>query len=144
MPSGQDDINFERNQFGRKRGEPLELPLGISVFNHNVAALDVTEVTQSLTEGLVQVGVSGQVGRQQAYSRDLGRRLGLGDQRCGKKCPGGDQEIPALDAVHAPSSLESRRKVYAATPLQDLERSTSSKRSSLRNVGVFENWLVVS
>src|SRR5205085_3723781 len=38
---GQDDINLERNQFGRKRGEPLELPLGISVFNHDVAALDV-------------------------------------------------------------------------------------------------------
>ena len=51
-----DDINLERNQFGRKSGEPLELPLGISVFNHDVATLDVTEVTQSLTEGLRQVG----------------------------------------------------------------------------------------
>ena len=45
---GHDDINLERNQFGRKSGEPLELPLGISVFDHDVAALDVTEVTQSL------------------------------------------------------------------------------------------------
>jgi len=42
----------DSNQFGRESGEPLELPLGISVFNHEVAALDVTEVTQSLTEGL--------------------------------------------------------------------------------------------
>ena len=53
---GQDDINLERNQFGRKSGEPLALPLGISVFisvfNHDVAALDVTEVTQSLEEGV--------------------------------------------------------------------------------------------
>jgi hypothetical protein len=55
-----DDINLERNQFGRKSGEPLELPLGISVFDHEVAALDVTKVTQSLTEGLWQVGVTGQ------------------------------------------------------------------------------------
>ena len=31
---GQDDINLERNQFGRKSGDPLELPLGISVFDH--------------------------------------------------------------------------------------------------------------
>ena len=54
--SGHDDINLERNQFGRKSGEPLDLPLGISVFDHDVAALDVTEVTQSLTEGLAQVG----------------------------------------------------------------------------------------
>ena len=45
-------------------GEPLELPLGISVFNHEVAALDVTKVTQSLTEGLVQVGNRGPVGTQ--------------------------------------------------------------------------------
>jgi hypothetical protein len=42
---GQDDINPERNQFGRKSGEPLELPLGRSDFIHDVAALDVTEVT---------------------------------------------------------------------------------------------------
>jgi hypothetical protein len=46
---GHDDINLERSQFGRKSGEPLGLPLGISVFDHEVAALDVTEVTQSLT-----------------------------------------------------------------------------------------------
>ena len=74
---GHDDINLERNQFGRKSGEPLELPLGISVFDHDVAALDVTEVTQSLTEGLLQVGTSGQVARQVAYSSDLGRLLGV-------------------------------------------------------------------
>jgi len=30
--SGQDDINLERNQFGRKSGEALELPLGVSLF----------------------------------------------------------------------------------------------------------------
>ena len=53
---GHDDINLERNQFGRESGEPLELPLGISVFDHDVAALDVTEVTQSLTEGLCAGG----------------------------------------------------------------------------------------
>src|SRR5262249_28940975 len=73
--SGHDDINVERNQFGRKSGEPLDLPLGISVFDHDVAALDVTEVTQSLTEGLLVVGVSGPVDRQIAYSSDLGRLL---------------------------------------------------------------------
>ena len=79
---GHDDINLERNQFGRKSGEPLELPLGRSVFDHEVAALDVTEVTQSLEEGLSQVGIRGQVDRQEAYSSDLGRLLGLGGERC--------------------------------------------------------------
>jgi hypothetical protein len=83
--SGHDDINLERNQFGGKSGEPLELPLGISVFDHEVAALDVTKVTQSLEEGLSQVGGSGQVGRQVAYSSDLGRRLRFGDERRGEE-----------------------------------------------------------
>ena len=51
---GHDDINLERNQFGRESGEPVELPLGISVFNYEIATLDVTEVTQSL-DGRPQV-----------------------------------------------------------------------------------------
>src|SRR5712691_229950 len=49
---------------GRESGEPLGLPLGRSVFNHEVAALDVTEVTQALDEGLSQLGESGQAARQ--------------------------------------------------------------------------------
>ena len=51
---GHDDINLERNQFGRESGEPLDLPLVISGFDDDVATLDVTEVTQTLTEGLVR------------------------------------------------------------------------------------------
>ena len=64
-------VLLERHQFGRESGELLELPLGISVFDHNRAALDVTEVTQPLTEGLGRVGISGQADRQVAYSRIL-------------------------------------------------------------------------
>jgi hypothetical protein len=56
-------------------------PSASRVFDHDVAALDVTEVTQSLTEGLLDVGVSGQVGRQVAYSSDLGRLLRVGGER---------------------------------------------------------------
>jgi hypothetical protein len=77
LGSNHDDINLERNQFRRKSGEPLKLPLGKSVFNHDIAALDVTEITQSLAEGLWQVRASRQVGSQVAYSSDLGRRLRL-------------------------------------------------------------------
>jgi hypothetical protein len=80
---GHDDINLESNQFGRENGEPLGLPLGISVFDHEVAALDVPEVTQSLEEGLSQVGASGV--RQHAYSSDLGRLLGLYSERRGEE-----------------------------------------------------------
>ena len=55
-----------------------------------------------MEEGLAQVGGSGQVGRQIAYASDLGRLLGIGGERCGKKRTGRDQEYPALDSVHAP------------------------------------------
>jgi hypothetical protein len=82
---GRDDINLERNQFGRESGEPLGLPLGISVFDHEVAALCVTEVPQPLEEGLSQVGITGPVERQLAYSSDLGRLLRLGGERRGKE-----------------------------------------------------------
>jgi hypothetical protein len=85
---GRDDINFERNQFGRESAEPLELSLGISVFDHDVAPLDVTEVTQSLTEGLWQVGARGHVVRQVAYSRDPVRLLRLGGERRGEEAAG--------------------------------------------------------
>src|SRR5205823_14074725 len=43
--------------------------------------LDVTQVTQFFEEGVAQVGASGHVGRQVAYSSDLARLLGLGGER---------------------------------------------------------------
>src|SRR5262245_21452491 len=59
------------------------LPLGTSVFDHEVATLDPASTTQSLEKSLVPawVGVGGAVCPQEAYSRDLGRLLRLGDER---------------------------------------------------------------
>ena len=106
VPSfGHDDINLERNQFGRESGEPLALPLGISVFDHEVATLDVTEVTQSLTEGLAQVGGSGQVGRQVAYASDLGRLLGLGSERRGEEAQSEDSDDCDTSDHHAATAV---------------------------------------
>ena len=85
---GHDDINLERNQFGRDSGEPLDLPLGIPVFNHDVAALDVAEVTKSLTEGLWQIGGGGRVEQHVTYASDLGRLLSLGGERRGEEAVG--------------------------------------------------------
>ena len=39
---GDDDINLDRNQFGGERGRPLELPLGVPVFDHEAAASQPT------------------------------------------------------------------------------------------------------
>ena len=42
----ENDIDLEQNQFGCKSGGALDPPLGVSIFNDNVAALDVTEIAQ--------------------------------------------------------------------------------------------------
>ncbi len=65
------------------------MPLGRSVFDKDVLALDITEVTEPLAEGLWEVRISCQVGRQVAYSSDLGRLLRLGRQRAEKATDGG-------------------------------------------------------
>src|SRR5262249_53876154 len=82
--SHHDEINLERDQFGRKSGKPLVLPLDISGFDHEVAALDVPEVTQSLAERLAQVRIQ-RGSRQQAYSSNLGCLLRLGGVRRGEE-----------------------------------------------------------
>jgi hypothetical protein len=85
---GHDDIDVQRNQLAYERREPLELPLGGSEFDDDRLALDVTEVTQSLTEGLRQLRARGQVGRHIAYARDLGQLLGRATMRTGEKATG--------------------------------------------------------
>src|SRR5262249_17508102 len=102
----------ERNQFGRKSGEPLELPLGRSEFDQEVAALDVAEVTQSLTEGLCHLGISGRVVRQQAYPNDLRRLLGLGSEQAEEPTEGEDDAKGESQSYHlgsGPSNLFPRR-----------------------------------
>jgi hypothetical protein len=96
--SDHDDINLERNEFGHVSGEPLELPLVTSVFDHDVAALDVAEITQSLAEGLALAGASGPAGPQVAYSSDLPRLLRLGEERPGERASQRGQQEEA--AVH--------------------------------------------
>jgi hypothetical protein len=49
--------------------------------DHNVATVDITEITQTLEQGLSQVGASGWVISQVAHSGDLGRLLGLNGNR---------------------------------------------------------------
>jgi hypothetical protein len=84
-----DDFAARIGRIVRARDGVVEVlfdPTGISVFNHEVATLDVTEVTQSFEEGFVILGESAWgVIPQVAYSRDLGRLLGLGGERRGEE-----------------------------------------------------------
>src|SRR5262249_6062137 len=71
-----DNVDLERDQLSRRRGESIEV--GRPVFDEDVPALDVTEITHSLAEGL---NVSGLGAPQVAYSSDLPRLLRLGGKR---------------------------------------------------------------
>ena len=57
---GHDDIDLERNQFGRERGKPLGLPLRPAIFDRDVPTLDVAGFVQPLMEpgygGVAPVG----------------------------------------------------------------------------------------
>ena len=80
-PAGHDQIDLESNQLGCKGWKSLDLPLGVSIFDHEVASLDVAEITQPLAEGLVQMEIRGLVERKKADSRELGRLLSIHDAR---------------------------------------------------------------
>jgi hypothetical protein len=123
--SGQDDINLERNQFGCESGEPLELPLVRSVFDHEVAALDVTEVTQSLAEGLSDGG-RGRAAPKYAYASDLGRLLRLTGERRGEEAGDCREEDPAFHHG-APSS-----NFFSAVAKRARISSSRVRRESLR------------
>jgi hypothetical protein len=54
---------LEPGQVGREVGQPVVPPLGISVFKHDVAALDVTEVAKPLPEDIeTTLGPRGRTG----------------------------------------------------------------------------------
>jgi hypothetical protein len=89
---------------GRESGEPLDLPLVISAFDHDVAALDVSEVTQSVEEG-ISLGVRGRVASQGAYSSDLGRGLRLSGARHREQAEGAEEDA----SVHYSITWSARR-----------------------------------
>src|SRR5262249_27700572 len=76
-----DDGNVERNEPGRKGGEPVELPLVVSGLEYEVATFSVTEVTKALKEDLSQLGGTVRGVPQPSNARDRGRRLRLRGDR---------------------------------------------------------------
>src|SRR5262249_30817138 len=103
-----------------------ELPLSISVFDHDVSALDVTEITQSLTKGLGQVGATGQAARQVAYSSDLRRRLCLRGERRGEEDGAGDDLAPIDYSISASARASIEGGIVRASALAVLRLITIS------------------
>ena len=106
---GNEHVDLDRRQLGRERGQALELPFGISVFDDDVATLDIADVAQSLVERFHRVGDSGAVGRQKTYSRDRGRLLGFSGARRSDDAPSNpanERSTVHLDLV--PLTLKAR------------------------------------
>jgi hypothetical protein len=64
-----EDVNLETNQLSRQGGEPREVPLGRSRLDDDVLALDITEVTKPLAEGVQAVGVRGEFPDRYGWAR---------------------------------------------------------------------------
>jgi len=84
--AGHDDINLERNQFGRKSGEAARRSLGVSGFDQEVATFDVPEVVEPLAERTFDGGVRGRASSiDKPNPPYLPRLLRLGGQRRGEE-----------------------------------------------------------
>jgi hypothetical protein len=98
------------------------LALGRSDFNHEVAALDVTEVTQSLTEGLSQAGGI-MAGDQVADSGNLGRLLSLHRNRAEEPTEDKGDDEGQPDWTHLLLVSSSKPNAQAERPAEPVRSS---------------------
>src|SRR5262249_25416581 len=97
-------------------------------------ALDVPEVTQSLAEGLRQLGTTGQAASQVAYSRDFARLRLRSDRRKNETDNEHDREP---DPPHGHLAVDgwresSRPELLAARAVQPLPRRPLGRVPRLR------------
>jgi hypothetical protein len=104
---GHDQIDVEQQKLAGKSGDSVDFAVGKSCFDNDVLTVNPAEFGHCLAKGNEHVPAGDRaVERQISDPGQFRRQLGLGGERCGKKCTDGYQEIPALDAVHAFPSLE--------------------------------------
>jgi hypothetical protein len=78
-PGGDDDVNFETDQFGCKVRQPFEFPFRISVLNDNVFPFDIAKLAQPLAQCFDPGRIGGRGGRDQnSYPGNSRRLLRLG------------------------------------------------------------------
>src|SRR5438105_4488681 len=69
---GNQDVNFETNQFEREVGEVLDPPRCLAALQDEVLALDITDFTQTSSERPVRIKISPTVAvAQETYAIDL-------------------------------------------------------------------------
>ena len=85
---GDDDVNFETDQFGCKVRQPFEFPFCISVLNDNVFPFDIAKLAQPLAKCFDPGRKDGRGGRDQnSYPGNSRRLLRLGFNSNSKHAP---------------------------------------------------------
>jgi hypothetical protein len=95
----EDNVGLAR-ELCCQRGEPLDPALGRSVVDHEIAAFDIPEVTQSVNESFSRIGGRDRVVPEQVADPNApDRRLGLDGERHGDSpSQRGQQEAAAVHA----------------------------------------------
>ena len=105
---GRDNhVDLQAHQIQREIIEPIYSSLGVSNFEDNVAAFDISQLAQALFEFVVSC-----TGQDTDPIR-LRRPLRTRDARRDQQRTGGEQKLPASDVVHVPTFGRARREVYA-------------------------------
>ena len=98
-PAGDDDVNFETNQFGCKVRQPFEFPFCISVLNDNVFPFDIAKLAQPLAKCFDPGRLEGRgAPAQDSYPGYSRRLLRLGHRPAYRECER-EGDKPSLFAI---------------------------------------------
>jgi hypothetical protein len=116
---GYEQINLESDEFGDQGRKLLIVSFGPSIFDQDVVAFEVAEVTQPVTQWLDEIFLKGS-GRvpQEAYSRDTRRLLRPCPERPRGRCAA--EQCHERAAVHSITSSAMARTPGGIVRLSDL------------------------
>jgi hypothetical protein len=123
-------IDVEQQKLAGKSGDSVDFAVGESCFDDDVLTVNPAEFGHCLAKGNEHVPAGDRAVEHQISDPGQFRRLlGLRGERCGKKCPDGYQEIPALGRGPCfPFPPKGRQQVYACVLRGDaaIERPLSA------------------
>src|SRR4029077_13934060 len=86
------------NEFGGQLGQVADLSACKPIIHGNVLTFDVPALAQASAKGLDIWRRPRSAAKKKPDARNAPSSLRPGDDRCGNHCPGGNQEVPALNS----------------------------------------------
>ena len=126
-PAGDDDVDLERDQLRRQRGEPLGPALGVPILDQHGAALDVAKVPQPLEERLSRAGIRAlHIERQVADAGNLPGLLRLDAERRGEQPESAEEGAPVHYSITRSARWSSDGGIVSPSALAVLRLMRSS------------------